>query len=704
MYEPFLNWLQGRDCWLCYDFKNSRHVSIRVILFALNVFLSAYLLFQIQPMIGKVILPWFGGTPTVWSTAMLFFQVLLTGGYAYAAWLVRQHRQRWIHLTLIVSTLGVLVLLGVVWRAPTIPSINWRPADVSSPTLHIFLILGVSVGLPYFVLAANGPLMQAWFSRIRPGFSYARLYALSNAGSLLGLLAYPILIEPSLTLRQQGWAWAVGFFLFALASFAILYHLADAPNLENGDADGSLPDSLPTLWLLLSGIASLFLIAVTNQISQEVAVIPFLWVLPLAIYLLTFILAFSDSRWYERRLFALFFSMASLFLLWVFTRASDLNVLLQITAYCFLLFISCMICHGELYRLRPSAGRLTIYYLMVSLGGAAGGVFVNFVAPLIFNGYWEFYLGWLVIALVLVILLLPALKEKYALQTRAVLGSSLLGLLLVWGFFNPGGDHLLAERNFYGVIRVKDLEGRANAMVHGMTIHGLQFHDDPRRPSTYYVEDSGVGLLLLNHPKRGHDMRVGVLGLGAGVLAAYGEPTDQYRFYEINDIVIRLAKGEGGYFTFLEDSRANVEVIPGDARLSLENELSIGQPQNFDVLVLDTFSSDSIPVHLVTREAFQLYLQHLDEGGVIAAHISNRHLDLQPVFWQVAKEFGLNMIRIDKAPKIEGEFPSIWVLLSRDPAMLDLPALKSRALDLTGYETTLPLWTDDYSNLFQILK
>ncbi|MFN8382282.1 MAG: fused MFS/spermidine synthase [Anaerolineales bacterium] len=676
-----------------------------MIPFAINVFLSAYLIFQIQPMISKFILPWFGGTPAVWSTAMLFFQALLTGGYAYAAWLVKQSRQRWIHFSLLIMSLALLAALGAVWRSPITPSADWRPTDVNSPVFHIFVILSVAVGLPYFVLASNGPLMQAWFSRLQPGFSYTRLYALSNFGSLLGLLAYPVLVEPSLTLQQQGWGWSLGFVLFAFVSISIVYRLKDgAVSMVEQIASERTPASMPTLWLILSGVASLFLIAVTNQISQEVAVIPFLWALPLAIYLLSFILAFSDSRWYERRLYALLFSLASLATLWVFLNTSDLNVIFQISIYCLLLFFSCMICHGELYRLRPPAERLTTYYLMVSLGGAAGGVFVNFVAPLIFNGYWEFYLGWLMVALILVVLLMPKWSGLYALQTRAMLVSFALSTTLIWLALNSGGNHLLAERNFYGVIRVKDLDGKANAMIHGVTIHGLQFHDDPQRPSTYYVEDSGVGLLLLNHPMRGEGMRVGVLGLGAGVLAVYGEPGDQYRFYEINDIVIRLAEGDGGYFTFLKDSRAAVTVIPGDARLSLENELNSGEAQNFDVLVLDTFSSDSIPVHLVTREAFQLYLQHLSPDGVIAAHISNRHLDLQPVLWKLAQEFGLSVIRIDKSPTASGEFPSIWMLLSRNPTILEIPELKDHAQDLSGYNTDLPLWTDDYSNLFQILK
>ncbi|MCQ3938785.1 MAG: ferrichrome ABC transporter permease [Chloroflexi bacterium] len=677
-----------------------------VILFAVNISLSAFLLFQIQPMIGKFILPWFGGTPAVWSTAMLFFQALLTGGYAYAYWLVKRTRQRWIHSVLLAVTLALLAALGAVWRSPITPSADWRPNDVRFPVGSIFVILSVSVGLPYFVLASNGPLMQAWFSRLQPGFSYARLYALSNAGSLCGLLAYPILVEPNLSLQQQGWSWAVGFMAFALVSFAIMNRLKAVrlsfhAALETTEKPSA---SLNLLWLTLSGIASLFLIAVTNQISQEVAVIPFLWALPLAIYLLTFILAFSDSRWYDRRLFALAFSLASLALLWVFMRAGDLNVVVQISVYCLLLFSACMICHGELYQLRPPAGRLTSFYLMVSLGGAAGGVFVNFLAPLIFNGYWEFYLGWLMSAVILIVRLLPAWKDSHTLQTRTMLFSFPLSVTLLWAGLNPGGGYLMAERNFYGVIRVQEREDGALAMIHGVTIHGIQYPGQPHLATTYYAEDSGVGLLLRSHPKRGEGLRVGVLGLGAGTLAVYAEPGDSYRYYEINEIVIRLAEGEGGYFTFLNDSAAASEIIPGDARISLENELRSGGAQNFDVLVLDTFSSDSIPVHLVTREAFSIYLQHLSAKGVIAAHISNRHLDLQPVFWKQAQEFGLNIIRVDNGAANIGEFPSVWVLLSKDPAVLALPPLGERAQTYDGYSTNIPLWTDDYSNLFQILK
>ncbi len=675
-------------------------------LFSVSIFLSAFLLFQIQPMIGKFILPWFGGTPAVWSTAMLFFQIILTGGYAYAYWLVKRPKQGWTHIALLGITIALLSALGLGWPSPITPSADMRPADVGFPVFHIFLLLTISVGLPYFVLAANGPLMQAWFSRVFPERSYTRLYALSNVGSLLGLLAYPVLIEPSLTLLQQGWAWATGFGLFALVAGIISYRIRAEERAETQTEQTERPSSaLRVLWIILSGTASLFLLSVTNQISQEVAVIPFLWIVPLAIYLLSFIFAFSDSRWYERRLYAILFSLASLATLWSLTQADSLNVIFQIGIYSLLLFLACMICHGELYRLRPQADHLTSFYLMVSIGGAAGGLFVNLIAPFIFTGYWEFYLAWLVTMVTLVVMLLPQFSKQVKTQARTMSISFLIGTLLLSFAFNKSEDALYVKRNFYGVIRVREFEKRENSMIHGVTVHGVQFLGDRTRPTTYYVEDSGVGLVLLNHPKREHGLRVGVLGLGVGTLGAYAREGDVYRYYEINPTVIQLAEGEGGFFTFLSDSKAETVVVTGDARISLDQELAAGTAQNFDVLVLDTFSSDSIPVHLVTKEAFTLYLAHLAPDGIIAAHISNRHLDLQPVFWQLAQEFDLAIVQVNR-PASSGDngFPSEWILLARSPSTLEIPEIKSRAISFDNFTTTIQLWTDDYSNLFQILK
>ncbi|MGB8982237.1 MAG: hypothetical protein WCC12_10195, partial [Anaerolineales bacterium] len=543
-----------------------------MIIFAASIFLSAFLLFQIQPMVGKLILPWFGGTPAVWSTVMLFFQVLLTGGYAYAYWLIgrlRTQRQWIIHSALVASALILLVLLAFVWTSPITPGSSWRPRDAGSPILDIFKLLMVSVGLPYFILASNGPLMQSWFSRLYPERSYARLYALSNAGSLLGLLAYPILIEPFLSLRLQGWVWSAGFALFGL--LAVWIAARSGRTDPSADCLSRLPLrklhkdrpslALSSLWIALSATASLFLLSVTNQITQEVAVIPFLWVLPLALYLLSFILAFSGEHGYPRRFYAILFIVSAGLTVFVMLGATSLHVYWQVLAYGLLLFAACMLCHGELYLLRPAAPYLTTFYLMVSIGGAVGGIFVSLIAPLIFDGYREFFVG---LAMTLVVFLMVVRERQYGdVSARArfvfrvfVLVTVMLSILDI--FFSGA---LYSERNFYGVLRVRETvpEGsteRACLLSHGITVHGLQFIDPQLRdtPTTYYVEGSGAGLAILNHPRYGRGQRVGMLGVGVGTLAAYGQPGDTYRLYEINPEVVALAEGQGGYFSFVGDS------------------------------------------------------------------------------------------------------------------------------------------------------
>lgn len=687
--------------------------------FLASIFLSAFLLFQIQPMIGKAVLPWFGGTPAVWSTVMLFFQVLLTAGYAYAYWLIshiRRQRQTIVHMALIASAIAILVSLSFIWPSPITPGPGWKPQDISSPVLQVFRLLLVSVGLPYFVLASNGPLMQAWFSRLFPERSYARLYAFSNVGSLLGLLAYPTLIEPILPLHSQGWIWSAGFALFGLLAGWIAARGREAVSPTQPKAGPVLSPERPsialtTLWIILSATASLFLLSVTNQITQEVAVIPFFWVLPLTLYLLSFIIAFSGERGYSYNFYAILFVFSTAATLYVMLNATSLHVYWQTLAYCLLLFSACMLCHGELYLLRPSAQHLTMFYLMISIGGAMGGIFVSLIAPLIFYGYWEFFVGLGTTLAILLTILRGRQGVNIPTRTRFILTvfGLVTAMLAVLGTYFSGS--LYSKRTFYGVIRVHETvpEGsteRAYLMSHGITVHGLQFIDPELRqvPTTYYGRDSGVGLAILNHPQYGQGQRVGMLGGGGGTLAAYGQPGDVYRLYEINPVVIDLAEGQGGYFSFVADSQADVTMILGDARLSLERELAAGHPQNFDVLVLDTFSSDSIPVHLVTKEAFALYLEHLALDGIIAAHITNLHLDLQPVFWQLARYYGLSMARVNYAGDSRGGYTSHWILLARDPALLEIPAIEENSVDLRGYSTDKNLWTDNYSNLFQILK
>jgi hypothetical protein len=689
-----------------------------MFIFAISIFLSAFLLFQIQPMIGKFILPWFGGTPAVWSTTMLFFQVLLTGGYAYAYWLigrVKSNRQSVIHIALSVVALLVVAVLAFAWTSPITPPTALKPADVSSPVLDIFKLLIISVGLPYFMLASNGPLMQAWFSHIFPQGSYARLYSLSNLGSLLGLLAYPTLIEPNLSLKSQGWLWSSGFILFGLLIIFIAFQNRRAaplstPVTASAPSSGRPSSALLSLWIALSATASLLLLSITNQISQEVAVIPFLWILPLSLYLLSFIFAFSGERGYNRKLYLILFAFSVVLILYVLINLESVHVYIQILAYCLLMFSACMLCHGELYLLRPDAQHLTSFYLMVSIGGALGGIFTSLIAPFIFNGYWEFMVALAMTLALWLTVLRTGRADNHSAWARFMLTVFLISTVMLSLVGNFTGT-LFSKRNFYGVIRVRELipdnsTEPAYAMSHGITVHGLQFIKPELRdaPTTYYINDGGAGVALLNHPRAGQGLKVGLLGLGVGTLAVYGQPGDDYRLYEINSIVTDLADGQGGYFSFVSDSKANITTVLGDARISLERELADGQPQNFDVLVLDTFSSDSIPVHLVTKEAFDLYLKHLAPDGIIAAHISNRHLDLQPVFWQLAQYYGLQIVSVNYPGDDQGGYPTDWLLLTRDPALLEIPAIQSHSVDMSGYTTNLKLWTDDYSNLFQILK
>jgi len=691
-----------------------------LINYAACIFLSAFLLFQIQPILSKTLLPWFGGTPAVWSSAMLFFQVALTGGYAYSNWLVRNRtnkKQTAIHLILMGISVCLVIYLWIIWPSPVTPAGSWKPESVANPVLYIFFLLTISVGLPFFVLSTNSPLMQSWFSRKNPGRSPYWLYALSNFGSLLGLLAYPTLVEPALTLQRQGWIWAGGYILFVLIAGynAILttrvVHSPVPVEVDPSPMDGQKSRvRTQALWILLSASASILVLAVTSQITQEVAPIPFLWVLPLSIYLLSFVFAFSSRRWYERKVFTLLLMLATA--AWVYVILNPYtNFILQIVIYNFLLFTAAMVCHGELYALRPDSTLLTRFYLMASIGGALGALIVNLVAPYIFPGYWELYIGF---ALVWVLLAVLSYQHKstptgmrFGLLTGAM--ATAVSIFMVFLMFISTSGDLFVQRNFYGVVHVKQIkiekgQKQANTMYHGSTIHGLQHVDEALRyiPTSYFSTTSGIGLAIVNHPRYGAGMRVGVLGLGVGTLAAYGQAGDTYRFYEINPVVIDLANGQGDYFSFLADSPASIDVVAGDARISLEKELD----NQFDILVLDVFSSDSVPVHLLTREAFDIYLQNMAVDGLFAANISNVRLDLRPVFWQLAQYYDLQMAVIQN-PAGENNpdgFTSSWVLLTRNPKLLAAPALTERMAPMDDFRTDIRLWTDDYSNLFQIVK
>jgi hypothetical protein len=691
--------------------------------FLFSISLSAFLLFLVEPLIGKTLLPWFGGAPAVWTTAMLFFQVLLTGGYAYAAWLSQaSHRRGVLHLLLLGLSLILLLGLGLAWRSPITPSTALKPSGTIPPMLDIFLLLAISIGLPFFLLSSNSTLMQAWFARAFPNQSPYRLYALSNFSSLVALLAYPFVVEPNLSLPWQGWLWSLGYLAFAgLAGFVTLRAMRTSSDVAAGQtikADQALSVRDVLVWLLLSSCASVLLLAITGYLTQQVAVIPFLWVLPLAIYLLTFVLAFSGERIYSRPLYVFLLLPVILLYDWAMANGSLVAIPWQVAVFSLVLFVGCMVCNGELYRLRPATARLPAFYLTISAGGALGGLLVTLLAPAVFKGFWELPLGMLLFCLLFLVIGRGPKKEGFKAELLSNLGTTLLVIaVLITGvraFLYIGSDltgSIRSQRNFYGVVRVRQAGTPGHPdfsyqMINANTIHGAQFPASGQRdiPTVYYGPHSGVGLALLNHPRTTSGLRVGALGLGVGTIAAYGQPGDLYRFYEINPLVIQLAQGQGGYFSFLKDSRAKVQIVQGDARLSLENELAAGKPQKFDVLVLDVFSNDAIPVHLLDEQAFALYQQFLQPDGVLAVHITNGYLDLLPVVWDLADHFNLNRAVI--ADPGDGYFTSAstWVLLASDPSVLALPAIASHATPLSGYHTSLRLWTDEYSNLFQILK
>lgn len=677
--------------------------SILSLTYASTVFLGAFLLFLVQPLLGKFILPWFGGSPAVWTTAMLVFQVLLFGGYLYAH-LMSRLPMRW------QGTLHVLLLVAAMATLPIAPGTDWKPTTTEWPTLRIVALLTACVGLPYFLLSATGPLIQSWHGKTHAGRSPYRLYSLSNVGSLLALLAYPLAFERMLSKTAQSDVWSVSFALFAVvcSGCAVLaWHTSAEPAADQAgsldETSAAKPDSYQIgLWFGLAAAASVLLLATTNQVCLDVAVVPFLWVVPLALYLLTFILCFDGERWYHRRIFG---PLAVILLGWACLLAvtvSTSSLMTQLLIYFGALFASCMVCHGELVKLKPHPKYLTLFYLTISAGGAAGGMFVAILAPLLFTGYFELYLG----ALAFGLLFLAVIGgEAQWIRPRTALVAATATLLLSWLGLSYVGQRLpgtlAVVRNFYGVLRVMETKNLATnepqvQLVHGRIVHGIQFSTSAKQlwPTSYYGSGSGVGRLLATHRPES-PRHLGVVGLGVGTLAAYGRPDDRLRFYEINPAVVELAQR---HFTFLKECQADTEIALGDARLVLERE----SPQQFDVLVLDAFSGDGIPVHLLTREAGEVYLRHLKSDGVLAFHITNNYFDLRPVLAGLAQEFEMAHVIVERnaTPKA-GTLISTWGLLSRDPATLKAALGKSASFDSNRPPI---VWTDDRNNLIDVLK
>ncbi len=676
-----------------------------MLLYACTIFLSAFLLFQVQPMIAKIILPWFGGTAAVWTTCMLFFQVTLLLGYLYAHWLISSlspKRQPLVH--------GVLLLASLL-ALPVAPREFWKPGGQENPILWILAVLGASVGLPFFLLSTTGPLLQAWYARrVRDGLPYW-LFALSNGGSMLALLSYPALVEPFLPTHRQVQVWSGAYACFVLLCGVIaLLGRTGARELQ----EDSLPVlekpnwELRLLWMGLAACASTLLLAITNHLCQNVAPIPLLWVLPLSLYLLSFILCFAGRSWYRRTVWLQLTAVALGSMAYLLLGDFDnVNPKLLVPLFGSALFLCSMACHGELAGLKPHPCHLTSFYLMVALGGALGGVFVGVIAPWLFRAFWELPVGLAGCALLLLTVLYrdPASRIHRARWQAGWLGLSALTIAFLVtlgvGIRREMRGYKLVVRSFYGVLRVSD-EGEPGEadylrrLTNGTINHGEQFLDPGRhrQPTTYYGPSSGVGLAILTD--RPAHQKVGVIGLGAGVLGSYCRLGDEYRFYEINPAVVSAARGE---FSFLGDCPGELEVAMGDARLSLEREAN----QNYDVLAVDAFASDSIPVHLLTREAFALYFRHVKPEGILAVHISNKYLELEPVVERAARALGKDALVVDSdKDEKNGYFSSLWALVA-SPGVLDRIAFRNAGARLQA-KASLRMWTDDYSSLFPILK
>jgi hypothetical protein len=765
-----------------------------MFLYALTILVGAFLLFQVQPVIAKIILPWFGGTAAVWTTCLLFFQLVLLLGYLYAHALVRYLRPRAQAITH-----GALLLASAL-ALPIYPSAAWKPAAPNDPILRILGLLAITVGLPYFVLSTTGPLLQAWYARRRQGALPYRLYALSNAGSMFALLSYPVLFEPLLATHRQALIWSMAYGAFILLCGFTAFRSSGAPVLEREaeTVDVAPPGArLYAMWLLLPACASALLLAITSQLTQNVAAIPLLWVLPLSVYLLSFILCFESAGWYRRTPFLALLGVALACMAYA-TLGEDAGLLpIQAGIPLFLLglFTCCMVCHGELARLKPHPRYLTHFYLSISAGGAAGGLVVAVAAPLLFNAYYELPIG-LVAAAVLALTalrahpdsawqrrLIPARHYLFAVAALAAAGyaaypwryslaapahaivwwfrkgwqppdqfdrwvvvrelliAAALALALLrgdwklrwtrhgkqWGAFLAElavlllagwvgfqtryvtSETRLMVRNFYGGLRVHDSGPSTDwmatrSLTNGTINHGEQFLNPVLRdrPTTYFGPHSGIGLAIRAKQKTG-PIRVGVIGLGTATIASYGRAGDYYRYYEINPGVLRLSTpgpaAAPPEFTFLTDCKARHDVILGDGRLSLERE----SPENFDVLAVDAFSSESVPVHLLTREAMQLYSRHLKPAGILAVNISNRFVDLEPLVDGQCRALGKTDRRVDNGDDdSEDVFSASWILMASPTSGFDKLILDgSIAIQPTP---NIRLWTDDYSNLFQILR
>lgn len=694
-----------------------------MLLYAVTIFLSAFLLFQVQPLIAKIILPWFGGSAAVWSAAMMFFQLSLLAGYGYAHFLgkAKAKTQLYVH--------GGLLLVSC-FLLPILPSPTWKPDEAGDPTLRILLLLAATIGLPYFILSSTTPLLQVWYVRRTGNQVPYRLFALSNFGSMLALLSFPFLVEPNLTSPMQAYTWSGLYVAFALLcgyaawasqeaaasapdavavasrAEATMVAVADAPAEKPAPSFGEM-----TLWVALAACASALLVSVTNHLSANVAPIPLLWVVPLALYLLSFILSFESDKIYQRWLFVPWVAPALGWMAYsIYAAEGNYHIKYSIPIFAIGLFLCCMLCHGELALRKPAAKYLTSFYLMISVGGALGGIFVALIAPNVFKVFLELPIALTMCGVLAVIALwdvdmqLPWLSKDtgtWIVRFALAIGVGLLGGYLARMEAQDQKGYHLMVRNFYGALRVRDddagTEYATRNLLHGTINHGSErlTEADKYKVGSYYGNNSGIGRTMAEKQAQG-PVRYGVVGLGAGVMSGYSRKGDYVRIYEINPIVPVIAKSEFNYFNH---SEADKDILMGDARLVMEKQES---PQ-YDVLVIDAFSSDAIPVHLLTKESFELYGKLLKPDGVLAVHISNRYLDLAPVCQKGADALNRQaMVVYDEGDQYSNS--TTWVLIAADGNFFQGPSFMGANI----YPPTVPAgfraWTDDYSNIVSILS
>lgn len=670
-------------------------------LFPATVFSGSFLLFGVQPMIAKYLLPFYGGSTSVWLVASLFFMTVLLLGYAYAHVLFSLSRKTMIAVHFFLLSAGVSLLIShfLSWGSPLLAAPH-SFAFFSSPGFSIFITLLACVGIPYFILSSTSTVLQVLYER-KNGKEPFWLYAVSNAASLLAVFSYPFLVEPFFSLRTQSVLWSFLYGAYSLLMATSLFLLARG-DLKRADVREWPKNASILSWVWFGTLGSALLLVVTTYATRMIAPIPFLWLFPLLLYLLSFVITFNGNGWYRRGVCA----PLAVFFLFVAAVAVAFSLLVPVFFMLFVLhtalFFSAVFCHGELYERRPGASHLTLFYLAVSFGGLLGGVLITVAAPLVFSGYFEFHIIFALTLLSALYLITPRKKQFLLIAALFSVFAAVSAYALRFG-------EAKMIRNFYGVTTIyseNSAGGRIRVMADGATVHGAQFIDASREnePLAYYGKESGAGIVLSRYrewKKKSADspVNVGIIGLGAGALASYGAERDAYRFYEINPAVISSAQK---YFSYLSRSRSEIAVSEGDARLLLQEELRSFGPRGFDILILDAFADDSVPVHLLSREAFGLYLSHLSEGGILAVHISSRYLGLAPVIAASAETYVMQGAVVSAQASGPGSFASVWVILSRDGSFV------RKLSESVPYAKALPeektYWTDEYSNLFSVVR